>query len=87
MHFLYSPDGFSEDGLVIPKQYTIDEAAAVAGRTPKAMRQLRVRDLRRAANGLPPEGPRFRKVAGRIIVDENELARWLGVDREESLAS
>lgn len=68
---------------MIPKQYPIDEAAAVAGRTPKAMRQIRTRDIKRAAEGKPLEGPRFRKVAGRILVDEVELARWLGVDREQ----
>lgn len=47
------------------------------------MRQIRTRDIKRAAEGKPLEGPRFRKVAGRILVDEVELARWLGVDREQ----
>ncbi len=73
--------------LVIRKQYTIDEAAAVARRTPKAMRQLRQRDIAHAAKGEPLEGPPFRKIAGRVIVDEEELARWLGLAIDEPVAS
>jgi hypothetical protein len=61
----------------IPRQFTLEEAAAVARRTPKAMRQIRARDLARAKRNEPPVGPRFRWVAGRLMVDEDELARWL----------
>src|SRR5262245_56050958 len=66
----------------IPRQFTLDEAAEVARRTPKAMRQLRARDIERAKDGRPPVGPRFRWVAGRLMVDEDELARWLKGDDE-----
>lgn len=51
----------------LPRLYTLDEAAAYARRTPKAMRQLR----------HVGRGPRFRKIGGRVLVDEDELARWL----------
>jgi hypothetical protein len=61
----------------IPRQFTLEEAAEVARRTPKAMRQIRARDLARAKRGEAPVGPHFRWVAGRLMVDEDELARWL----------
>lgn len=66
-----------ETNTKIPRQFTVDEAAEVARRTPKAMRQLRARDIERTKAGLPPVGPRFRWVAGRLLVDEEELSRWL----------
>lgn len=57
----------------IPQQLDIDDVALIAKRTPKAIRQLRARGL----------GPKFRKVNGRLLTDEDEVARWLaGEDGE-----
>ena len=72
---LLRPGGDDVSG--IPRQYTIKEAAKVARRTPKAMRQLHARRV-----GGEKVGPRFRKVDGRLLVDEAELVRWLGGDPE-----
>lgn len=47
--------------------YTLAEAAEVARRTEKALRELRARG----------RGPRFRKVDGRLIVSEDDLQAWL----------
>ena len=52
---------------MLPSVYTITEAATLAKRTEKAMRQLRARG----------QGPRFHKVDGRLLVTEAELAAWL----------
>lgn len=54
----------------IPKQLDVDDVAHIAKRTPKAIRQLRARGL----------GPKFRKVNGRLLTDEDEVARWLAGD-------
>ena len=50
--------------------YTLEEAAEIARRTPKAMRQLRARGL----------GPPFRKTTGRLLVRADELEAWLNGD-------
>jgi hypothetical protein len=47
--------------------YTLDESAAIARRTPNAMRQLRVKG----------RGPRVRKVDGRLMVSGTDLQAWL----------
>ncbi|CAN5658598.1 hypothetical protein BH24ACT5_BH24ACT5_13140 [soil metagenome] len=50
--------------------HTVEGAADIARRTPKALRQLRARGL----------GPNFRKVDGRLLVSDNDLQRWLAGD-------
>ena len=52
---------------LIPRLYDFEEAGAIAKRTGKAMRQLRARG----------RGPRFRNIDGRLLVTEQELARWI----------
>jgi hypothetical protein len=47
--------------------YTLEESAAIARRTPLAMRQLRVKG----------RGPRFRKIDGRLVVASSDLQAWL----------
>jgi hypothetical protein len=61
---------------MLPSVYTISEAATLAKRTEKAMRQLRARG----------QGPRFRKVDGRLLVTEAELAAWLAGKADEEMA-
>jgi hypothetical protein len=51
----------------LPHYLTIDEAAAIARRTPNAMRKLRVRE----------KGPRVRKIDGRLVIERNDLLAWL----------
>lgn len=55
------------DTTALPRLYDIDEAARIACRTPKAMRNLRARG----------RGPKFRNVDGRLLVTEADLADWL----------
>lgn len=50
-----------------PQWLTVPEAAAIARRTEKAMRQLRYRGL----------GPNFRRVDGRLLVSRADLEQWL----------
>ena len=57
----------------LPKLYTVDEAGEIARRSPKAMRQLRVKG----------RGPKFRNVDGRLLVTEDDLAEWLKGDSED----
>jgi hypothetical protein len=64
----------SPHAFAIPRQLDIDDVAAIAKRTPKAIRQLRARGL----------GPKFRKVDGRLLTDEVEVARWLSGDEAAS---
>jgi Ser/Thr protein kinase RdoA (MazF antagonist) len=56
--------------------YTVEEAAEVARRTPKAMRQLRARG----------QGPTFRKIDGRLLVAAADLQAWLtgGGDQQDA---
>ena len=61
----------------MPHLLTIDEVAKIARRTSKAMRQVRQRDIVHAAKGEPLEGPRWRKIGGRVFVAEHDLAIWL----------
>ena len=53
-----------------PKLFTIDEAAPVARRTPRAMRQLRQKGL----------GPRVVNIDGRLFIRADDLAQWLQGD-------
>ena len=54
----------------IPMMYTIEEAAQLARTTAKALRQLRYRG----------RGPRVRKVEGRLLISDPDLASWLAGD-------
>jgi DNA-binding transcriptional MerR regulator len=54
-------------GPWLPRFYTIDEVAPILRRTPKAVRQLRARGL----------GPPFRKIAGRLLIEEHDLLDWI----------
>jgi hypothetical protein len=60
------------EATTIPVQLDVDDVARISRRTPKAIRQLWHRRL----HG-DPVGPRFRKIDGRLLTTEDEVARWL----------
>lgn len=68
--------------LDMTRWLSLEQSADYVGRTPKAMRQLRQRDIERARQGKPKVGPRFRKVAGRVVVSSDDLDRWLTGDAD-----
>jgi len=56
---------------------SIADAARIAGRSEKAMRQLRSRRL-----AGEDAGPRFRKIGGRVMIAPADLQEWIDGDRE-----
>jgi hypothetical protein len=54
----------------MPLFLTLEQAAAVAQRSPNALRVLRTKG----------KGPRFRKVDGRLLVSRSDLTAWLSGD-------